>query len=111
METQTIIQYLQIFGLSVFGLFFLILLLLTVYLISIVVLIKKTTIVVLDDITKITSFVDQETQDISNLIKNKITAIDIEKILFGSTVLGGIISSFKNSFKSKNTYKTRSKTK
>jgi hypothetical protein len=111
MDTQTIIQYLQIFGLTVFGLFFFILLILSVYLISVVVLIKKTTKVVLEDIQKITSYVDQETQSISSIVKNKITSIDIEKILFGSTVLGGIIAGFKNSFRPKSGTRSRTNTK
>ncbi|MBC7472419.1 MAG: hypothetical protein H7196_04150 [candidate division SR1 bacterium] len=111
MNTQIIIQYLEIFGLTVFGLFFLTLLVLTIYLVTIVAFIKKTTNIILNDISKIISFVDKEAQSISSLVKNKITAIDIEKILFGPTILGGIVAYLKNSFSPKNRNKSRSKTK
>lgn len=111
MNTQIIIQYLEIFGLTVFGLFFFTLLILTIYIITIVVLIKKTTKIVLNDISKIISFVDQETQSVTSLIKNKITSINVEKIIFGSTIFGGIITGLKNSFRPKNTSKSKTKTK
>jgi hypothetical protein len=109
MDIQTIIQYLEIFGLTVFGLFFLILLVISIYLITVIKLVKKAINVIFEDTHKIVSFIDQETQTISSLVKSKITAIDIEKIIFGSTFLGAIIAGLKNSFKSKSDSRTRSK--
>jgi hypothetical protein len=103
MDTSIIIQYLQIFGLTVFGLFFLALLVIAIYLIFLVKIIKKGVQVLLSDAISLVGFVEAETESLSSMIKSKIAAINIEKILFGSTILGGIIAGIKNATTGKKT--------
>ena len=101
MNTDTIIQYLEIFALTAFGLFFLTLSSILIYVFFILKYIKKSVYLIVSDLLKITRFVDTETQILSSLVKNKINSINLEKILFGSTILGNIITGIKNNFSSK----------
>ena len=102
MNTEIIIQYLQIFGLTVFGIFFFILVMLALYLITVVKMIKKGTNTILNSTTNILNLLEDETQSIASLIKNKITSVDIEKIIFGSTIFGSLLAGLKKGFKSRN---------
>jgi hypothetical protein len=109
MDINTLIQYLQIFALSAFGLFFFILLIVSIYFFTIVFLVKKYIIVIMDDVVKLVSFFDTETKQMSEMVKSKIERVNLNYILFGANVVGGIFSHFKEGFSAKKETKPRRK--
>ena len=99
MDTNIILQYLQIFALSALSLFIFSLLMLSIYALLVVKLVKSGVSEITKDVSKLISFFDDESHIISRTIRSKIESINIEKVLFGSSVLGGIIAGFQNAAK------------
>ena len=100
METNTLLQYLQIFALSALGFLILSLLILSVYALFLVKLIKVGVTEIIKDTHKVVTFFDDESRLVVNTVKSKVESINIEKVLFGSSIIGGIISGFQNAKKS-----------
>jgi hypothetical protein len=110
MDINILIQYLQIFALSAFGLFFFLLFIVSMYFFTIIFLVKKYTIIIMEDVVKLVALFDGEAKQMSTLVKSKIERVNLNNILFGANVVGGIFSHFKQGFASNKEVKPRRKT-
>jgi hypothetical protein len=106
MFTENVIQFLKIFGLIVFDIFFLIMIILSVYLFFVIANIKKQLSSIENEIKKtITSF-EEDSYSLVSSLKSKIESVDGKKIVLGSTLLGGLFSIFTKGFYRKNKSKS-----
>lgn len=102
MTTETIIQFLKIFGLIMFDTFFLVMIIFGIYLFFVVAHLKKAFISLQDEIKKTIVNFEEDSYSIANALKSKIESVDSKKIIWGSTIIGGALSSVSGIFFKKN---------
>jgi hypothetical protein len=98
MATETIIQFLKIFGLIVFDIFFLVMIIFSIYLFFIVGHFKKVINSVHDEVKRTVANFEDDSYSVASALKSKIENIDSKKIIWGSTLLGGLFVTFSNVF-------------
>ena len=94
MTAETIIQFLKIFGLIVFDMFFLMMTILSIYMFFTIINLKKAIIPLQDEIRRIITNFEQDFYSITDTLKSKIESIDSRKVMLGSTLFGGVFSLF-----------------
>lgn len=98
MTAETIIQFLKIFGLIMFDTFFLVMIILGIYLFFVVANLRKLLNSLQNEIKKTVINFEEDTYLIANALKSKIESIDSKKIVWGSTLLGGVFGLISKGF-------------
>jgi hypothetical protein len=90
MSAEAIIQFLKIFGLIVFDMFFLIMMIFGIYLFFVVNQLKKSMVVLQDQVKKLVATLEDDTYELVDALKFKIDTINSKKIMLGSTFLSSL---------------------